>query len=658
MRSLTQAEIQTLQQQQCRAADWHAIRVSEDFTPASIHSCHFEGKITLGKMTGHIDPGDGISRSSGIYNSRLVDCSLADGVCLQSVGLLAGYDVGPGVVIEQTGKIVMSGESRFGNGEALSLINEAGGRECMMYDRLSAQVAYLMSAGRHEAALTQQLSRMIGDYAEAGKSHRGSIGEGAYVSNCGVIRNVRIGAHALLEGASLLEEGSIAGSAIDPVRIGAGVLARHFIIQSGSHIDSGAILHHCFIGQGVRLGKQFSAEHSAFFANSEGFHGEACSIFAGPYTVSHHKSTLLIAGIYSFYNAGSGTNQSNHMYKLGPLHQGIVDRGAKTGSFAYMMWPSRVGAFSVVTGKHAGGFDASEFPFSYITVDGEKSLLTPAMNLFTVGTRRDSDKWPKRDRRKDVVKWDLIHFDFLNPYIVGSVLKAQQVLDELHGKTPKEQESLYYKGLRIKRLMLRTTRKYYDMIPPIYLGSLLARKLEASVPDSRAALSSLLEDQHGIGSEKWLDLAGLLAPESRVQALLKDITAGDITDLKGLETGLQQLYGDYEACQWSWALDLLDRLYGIRAGDVDTDAVALLLNAWRENSIRLNNMIAKDAEKEFDQNSKIGYGLLDERGDGAADFESVRGSFDTNSFVLALKAESESIASREATLHKTIQALR
>jgi len=69
------------------------------------------------------------------------------------------------------------------------------------------------------------------------------------------------------------------------------------------------ILDGCFVGQSVKLGKQYSAENSAFFANCEGFHGEACSIFAGPYTVTHHKSTLLIAGLFSFFNAGSGTTK-------------------------------------------------------------------------------------------------------------------------------------------------------------------------------------------------------------------------------------------------------------------------------------------------------------------------------------------------------------
>jgi len=67
------------------------------------------------------------------------------------------------------------------------------------------------------------------------------------------------------------------------------------------------------------------------------------------------------------------------------LHQGIVERGAKTGSFSYMLWPSRVGAFTAVIGKHYANFDTTDFPFSYINeVDGE-SILTPAMNLLSVG---------------------------------------------------------------------------------------------------------------------------------------------------------------------------------------------------------------------------------------------------------------------------------
>ena len=87
----------------------------------------------------------------------------------------------------------------------------------------------------------------------------------------------------------------------------------------------------------------------------------------------------MIAGLFSFYNAGSATNQSNHMYKLGPLHQGILMRGAKTSSSSYALWPSRLGPFNVLVGKHMANFDTATLPFSYVNAVEERTTVVPAM---------------------------------------------------------------------------------------------------------------------------------------------------------------------------------------------------------------------------------------------------------------------------------------
>ena len=148
-----------------------------------------------------------------------------------------------------------------------------------------------------------------------------------------------------------------------------------------------------------------------------------CSAFAGPYTVTHHKSTLLIGGLFSFYNAGSGTNQSNHRYKLGPTHEGKLERGCKTGSFAYMMWPCRVGPFSVVLGKHTRSFDTADLPFSHLEADSSgRCELIPGHYIATVGTLRDGAKWPKRDRRSGPELRDVLCFDVFNPLTVGRMV--------------------------------------------------------------------------------------------------------------------------------------------------------------------------------------------------------------------------------------------
>ena len=365
-RKLTNSEIEILKNRGNCAENWDTVFVKDGFSPDRIQNVRFAGQVKLGNFIGTVKIDDGIVKASGLYNTTIQDCTIGDHVYIADVKNLVRYDIKSNVTIENVASLIVSGETTFGNGIEIEILNEGGGRETLIFDKLTSQIAYLQTTYRHDRTFTGKLGTLINRYVEEKKASRGSIGEGSRIVNCLKIRNVSIGENAIVSGALLLEEGTIASNRHDPSFVGEGVIAKGFIVLSGSRIDGAAMLDHCFVGQGVRIGRQFSAENSCFFANTEGFHGEACSIFAGPYTVTHHKSSLLIAGLFSFFNAGSGSNQSNHMYKLGPVHQGILERGSKTGSFSYMMWPCRVGAFSVVIGKHYVNFDTANLPFSYI----------------------------------------------------------------------------------------------------------------------------------------------------------------------------------------------------------------------------------------------------------------------------------------------------
>ena len=76
------------------------------------------------------------------------------------------------------------------------------------------------------------------------------------------------------------------------------------------------------------------------------------------------------------------------MYKLGPIHQGAMERGAKTTSDSYILWPARVGAFSLVMGRHVNHADTSNLPFSYLIEQQNTTYLVPGVNLRSVGTIR------------------------------------------------------------------------------------------------------------------------------------------------------------------------------------------------------------------------------------------------------------------------------
>lgn len=424
-RSLTKEEIGRLEAQACTAADWNEVQVAERFTTAHVHHARFSGKIRLGVFEGEFQLAGGVRKHAGLSYVVLHNVTVGDNCLIENVkNYIANYDIGESTFIENVDIILVDKKSRFGNGVEVSVLNETGGREVVIHDHLSAHQAYIMALYRHRPLLIERMKAVIEGYAEEHASERGTIGNHVTIVNAGYIKNVRIGDCCEIEGAGRLKNGSINSNAADPVHIGYGVVCDDFIVSSGAHIEDGTMITRCFVGQACRMGHNYSASDSLFFSNCQEENGEACAIFAGPFTVTHHKSTLLIAGMFSFMNAGSGSNQSNHMYKLGPIHQGALERGAKTTSDSYVLWPARIGAFSLVMGRHVNHPDTSNLPFSYLIEDKNTTYLVPGVNLRSVGTIRDAQKWPKRDLRKDPMKLDQINYNLLSPYTIQKMMKG------------------------------------------------------------------------------------------------------------------------------------------------------------------------------------------------------------------------------------------
>ena len=636
-RKLTDAEIQALEGNGCTAVDWAQVEVGDGFDPTRVRDAEFAGPVKVGSLSGTVSAAGGAALPAGILQASLANCDVGDDVRICRIGgHIANYIIESGAHVTDVGTLATEPGATFGNGVEAECVNEGGGREVLLFDELSSQFAYLMAMHRHNPALIDRLKGIAAAHVEKVRSDMGRIGAGATVAHVGEIIDVNIGPAARVVGPSRLHNGTILSEAGAPTEVGSGVVAQDFIIAEGATVDDGVILHASFVGQGVKMGKQYSAENSLFFANAEGFHGEACSIFAGPYTVTHHKSTLLIAGIYSFYNAGSGTNASNHMYKLGPVHQGILQRGSKNGSFSYLLWPTVVAPFSVVIGKHMTSFDAGDLPFSYITEEEGDSVVTPAMNMVTVGTIRDGEKWPARDRRQATHKRDKIRFEVYSPYTVGKMLRGEQVLTELYEKTARDVEQVRHKGAIIRRLMLRRgARNYRDGIDMYLREKILARAAEARGKGGDALQKALVDA--GEYSAEWADVSGLLVAVGRLEAILADVAGGRIADAAAFAEAMAGAADEYDDDEWAW----VRRTYAARAGksvddltDADLDEME---KAWAKSQATFIKKVLADAEKEFDDVARFGYGA---DGDDAAkdgDFEEVRGNFDGNSFAKGMR---------------------
>lgn len=569
---MTAAEIAAAEKLGASAEDWSQVQVTDDFDPAQLQQCRLEGRVEIGS-------------GARIYRSRVMN-----------------YRLGAGTLVEGTTALECRRRSTFGNGVEVAAMNECGGRTVKITDDLSAQVAYLMAVYRHRPKLVAALEKMAGDRAETFASGLGETGRDCRIVGARFVREVRMGDGVEIDGASLLENGTLCSSA----KIGIDVKARDFIAAEGAVIDNGATLERCFAGECCRLDKGFTASESLFFANSHCENGEAASIFAGPYTASHHKSSLLIAGMFSFFNAGSGANQSNHLYKSGAVHQSVHMRGCKFASGAYIMSPAVEGAFTMVKGHHSNHHDTAIFPYSYLLEKEGRSTLMPGANLTSYGTVRDVEKWPARDRRTK--RRDVINFEEYNPYMTGAMLQAVNMLHTLQDKEP-EAEQYKYGNTVIASTALARGIKLYDKAIVAAMGAMLDTE---ETPDDRCD-----------GTGRWLDIAGQYIAKREVDAIVADIEAGKLATFAAIDDRFVAFRTRYAQYARSWA----EELYAALLDHVPTpEEVAEAIEAGRNAHAAMRRTTDADCRRDCSPAMAVSYGLdSDDEEERLADFRAVRG---------------------------------
>ncbi len=633
-RQLTKQETDLLEENNCSSEDWQQVFITENFLSARFSCCHFSGKIYIDDQVEQITLYGGVKKNCGIYNTHIHNCKIGANVFINHVkNYIANYIIENNVIIDNTDICAVEGECSFGNGTEVEVLDETGGRRVIIYDNLSAHLAYIMAFYKHRTQVIHTLEALINDYTKNVTSSFGVIGHHSQIFNCRKIKDVKIGPYTLIDGASILENGSLNGNETAPVKLGHEAILKNFIVSSGSEISDGAIVANCFIGQGCILSSQYSAQNSLFFANCQGFHGEACAVFAGPYTVTHHKSTLLIAGMFSFCNAGSGSNQSNHMYKLGPIHHGIVERGSKTTSDSYLLWPAKIGAFTLVMGRHYKNSDTSNMPFSYMIENKDESWLAPGINLKSVGTIRDVMKWPRRDKRNDPHKLDCINFNLLSPFTIQKMANGIEILHQIQEISGETTEVFSYNNTKIKRESLRRGLELYHLAIMKFIGNSIITRLNKCDLSSQEKISSCLEPEGIIGKGDWIDLSGLIAPKTEIVKLLTSIEQKGTTKLEQVEDFFNELHENYYEYEWTWTAEFIKYYLKKEVARLTIDELTEIIRKWRDSVVLIDKMLYEDAKKEYRMDSMTGFGIDGDKKIKQLDFEQVRGRFEDNDFV-------------------------
>lgn len=567
MRNLTHDEIELLVRGGNVASDWSTVLVSSLFVPSSIVGSRFEGIVE-------------IEDDVEIRNS-----------------LVANYHIGRGTTIDSVTRLECRHESAFGNGVEVATVNECGGRSVAIFASMSAQAAYLAAMWRERTALQSALRAIAGSYASSVRSAIGRVGRNCRLVGAGIIRETWIGDGVTIEGSSMLENGTI----LDGSRVGVDVRAYDFIIAQDASVDNGSVLRRCFVGERTKVDSCFTAVDTLMFSGCHFENGEAVSVFAGPYTVSHHKSSLLIAGYFSFFNAGSGTNQSNHLFKEGAVHQSIHLRGTKFASNGYVMSPAREGAFSLVMGRNVKHHDTANMPFSYLIGDGTTTTLVPAIAIDGYGTERDNAKWPSRDCRG--VRRDIVDYAEFNPYIAWYVSRGVddlKALSERYG----DAEKYTYNGTVIKSSMAERAVRIYSR----YLRLSIAQMLERG---------TLVGESDG----RWVDAAGQYISKSALERIVHDVESGMIAGADGLNDAFAAFENQYESHAYSWAWNAFREMLGHEPAPRDLEE---LRSEAAETAATLRSLRESDRSRDRAADMSVGYGIDGDEEVRAMEFEIVR----------------------------------
>lgn len=584
-RQLDEKEIRQLEDNNCWAEDWQRVMVADDFNPNAVKNVTFYGDVKLGSFDKSIEVSKTFMRRTGVYNATLRNVTIGNNSLVENVGnYINNYVIGSDCYISNICTMETTEGATYGEGNIISVLNEVGEGNVVSYHGLTSQIAALMVRHAGNNAFRTAIRRLVAEYIQRTTPDTGTIGNGVKIVNTKEVTNTVVYNDCEINGAARISDCTIMSSPEASVFIGTGVICENSIIAHGSSIINSVKMQDCFVGEACKLSNGFTAAQSVFFANSYMSNGEACAAFCGPFSSSHHKSSLIIGGMFSFYNAGSATNFSNHAYKMGPIHYGTLERGAKTASGAYLLMPAHIGTFSVCFGKLMYHPDTRSLPFSYLIAYGDIMYLVPGRNLTTVGLYRDIRKWPKRDMRSKQSRKSIVNFDWLSPFSVGEIIQGKKILERLREASGDNVSTYNYHEYVIKTSSLRKGIKYYDIALRIFMGAVLKR--HALVPPVST-----------VGTGKWNDLSGLLLPDSEEQQLVNDIADGTIESMDDIVDRLNAINDNYNEYRWAWAYRMILDYYGLSeitpqdAERIHTDYITAR-RAWIAE-------IKKDAEKEY-----------------------------------------------------------
>jgi hypothetical protein len=447
-RSLTKAEIKTLQQNNNTSDDWSKVLVADPFNASLIKNCNFYGLIRIGKLENVFLEYHDVRLQVGLYNSNIISCDFGDNVVINSVNYMSHYVVGNEVIIVNVNELSSSDHSKFGNGIIregekenvriwLEICNENAGRSIMPFNGMLPGDAWLWSRYRDDEELMKKFKQFTEKQFDKKRGYYGKIGDGTVIKNCRIIKDTWIGSGAYIKGTNKLKNLTINSGTEGYTQIGEGCELVNGIIGFGCRIFYGVkavrfiLSDHSQLKYGARLINSYLGYNSTISCC------EVLNSLIFPAHEQHHNNSFLCAALVLGQSnmAAGATIGSNHNSR-GADGEIIAGRGFWPGLCVSLKHNSKFASFNILA---KGDYPAElniPFPFSLISNDVANDRLTimPAYwfmyNMYALA--RNEEKYEARDKRNE--KFQFIEYDFLAPDSVNEIFDSIYLLKKYTGE--------------------------------------------------------------------------------------------------------------------------------------------------------------------------------------------------------------------------------
>jgi NDP-sugar pyrophosphorylase family protein len=584
-RHLRADEVERLTKNGNASDKWDDVLVADDFDTQLVKNSVFCGLVRIGRIRNIVLEHHGLRLPTGITNSRIISCDIGDDCAIHEVHHLAHYIIGDRCILMNIDEMLATDCARFGNGifkdgqeESqriwLDIMNEAGCRRVLPFDGMIPADAYIWAKYRDDKALQEKLKDITQKTFDSRRGCYGYVGPQSVIKASRIIKDVKIGPHCRIEGASRLKNLTINSSPDEQTLIGEGVGLADGIIGYGCHILSGAKAARFVLGDnsslkyGARLIDSFVGDNSTISCC------EVLNNLTFPAHEQHHNNSFLIASLVMGQSnvAAGATIGSNHNSRAadGEVQAG---RGFWPGLCVSVIHPSRFASFVLLAkGDYSSELDIP-MPFSLLSNDATKDRLNvvPAFwwlyNMYALA--RNASKFVQRDKRTRRAQH--IEFESLAPDTVEEIFVARRLLEIWTAKA-----SLRKKGTLLDKmkdddlavmgrqlLSSKDSLNGFDVIGENMERS--GRKVAIFKPyESYRAYGEMLHyyaiktlagysgsfsnmcDVFNDGAQKdWVNLGGQLVPVRDIDALRADIAAGKLSTWKYIHARYDSLWHGY-----------------------------------------------------------------------------------------------------------------